>query len=247
MMKTASYTYGNESPAQELTLFLPDGEIKSVFVYIHGGGLVDGDKSHADVSAPYLTSRGIALATINYRMYPEAKYPDFIYDSALAVRWVVDNVCKVYGADKLYVGGSSAGGYISMMLCYDKTYLESVGLDMSAIAGYFHDAGQPTAHFTVLDKRGIDPRRVIVDETSPLYHIGAADKYPRCRFIISDNDMPSRYEQTMLVLSTLKHYGHSNYDHVVMHGDHCAYVTATDENGDGVLGKMIYDFIESAE
>lgn len=246
-MITKNATYGNDSPAQELTLYLPEKEVTSVFVYIHGGGLVDGDKSHADASAPYLTARGVALVSINYRMYPEAKYPDFIFDSALAVKWTKKNVCAKYGCEKLFVGGSSAGGYISMMLCYDKTYLESVGIDNSAISGYFHDAGQPTAHFNVLDKRGIDPKRVIVDETAPLYHIGTSDAYPRCRFIVSDNDMPSRYEQTMLVLATLKHYGHTNYDHVLMHGDHCAYVTAVDENGDGILGKMIYDFIESTK
>jgi hypothetical protein len=32
-----------------------------------------------------------------------------------------------------------------------KKYLASVGIDNSAIAGYFHYAGQPTAHFIVSD------------------------------------------------------------------------------------------------
>ena len=110
--------------------------------------------------------------------------------------------------------------------------------------GYFHDAGQPTAHFNVLKNSGVDPRRIIVDETAPLYHIGLEEDYPRMRFIVSDNDMKNRYEQTMLMMSTLKHFEFEKYDHVVMHGKHCAYCKAVDENGESVLGKMILDFIQ---
>ena len=149
--------------------------------------------------------------------------------------------------DKLYVGGSSAGGYLSMMLCFDKKYLASVGLDNSVISGYFHDAGQPTAHFNVLKYSGVDPRRVIIDETSALYYVGLEKEYPKMRFIVSDNDMKSRYEQTMLMLSTLDHFGYKGFDHVVMHGTHCHYCEKCDENGDGVLGKMVFDFIKSLE
>ena len=133
------------------------------------------------------------------------------------------------------------------MLCFDRSYLESVGLAPDAVDGYFHDAGQPTAHFNVLKFSGRDPRRVIVDETAPLYHIGKEERYPRMRFIVSDNDMKNRYEQTMLTLSTMKHFGYENCDCVVMHGTHCHYVGARDENGNSTLGKMIAEFIESAK
>jgi len=231
--------------AKTLDASIPDGKTEAVFMYMHGGGLERGDKGRNFESiAEYLAKKGIAYVSINYRMYPDAKYPDFIYDSAQAVAWVHKNMSELFGCDTLYVGGSSAGGYLSMMLCFDKKYLASVGLDNSAIAGYFHDAGQPTAHFNVLNNNGIDSRRIIVDETAPLYHVGLAEKYPPMRFIVSDDDMKNRYEQTMLMLSTLKHFEFEKYDHVVMHGKHCAYCRAIDENGDSVLGKMIFDFIQ---
>ena len=95
-----------------------------------------------------------------------------------------------------------------MMLCFDRRWLSAVGIDLSEISGYFHDAGQPTAHFNVLKYSGVDRRRVIVDETAPLYHIGVEESYPKMAFIVSDNDMKNRYEQTMLVLGTLRHFGY---------------------------------------
>lgn len=247
MTTNLDIAYG-ENEAQKLDIYLPDGEVSSVFVYFHGGGLSRGDKgSAAAVFGPYLTRRGVALISANYRMYPEAKYPDFICDAAQVVAWANKYMHEELGCDRLYVGGSSAGGYMTMMLCFDKRYLAAVGLDNSAIAGYFHDAGQPTAHFYVLKNSGEDERRVIVDETAPLYYIGLEAQYPPMRFVVSDNDMENRYEQTMLVLSTLRHFGYEGYDHVVMQGKHCHYCRKLDENGESVFGQMIINFIQRVE
>lgn len=238
--------YLGEDAAQGLDVYLPDGEVRAVFLYFHGGGIEKGDKQVGARFAPYLTERGIAIVSANYRMYPDAKYPDFICDAAAATAWTHRYMQSELHCDKLFVGGSSAGGYLTMMLCFDRSYLNNAGLDNSAIAGYFHDAGQPTAHFNVLKYAGVDPKRIIVDETAPLYHIGCDPAYPRMRFVVSDNDMKNRYEQTMLVLSTLAHFGHQNYDHVVMNGRHCAYLGKFDENGDNVFAKMVCEFIEEA-
>ncbi|MBQ8689727.1 MAG: alpha/beta hydrolase [Clostridia bacterium] len=244
MKKIEDIVYGSIEAAHKLNLYLPNCPVSSVFVYLHGGGLEAGDKSDADIFAPYLTERGIAVVSANYRMYPNAEYPDYIYDAAEVVAWADSYMRKELGCEKLYVGGSSAGGYLSMMLCFDRRYLASVGLDNSAVSGYFHDAGQPTAHFNVLKRKGVDPRRVIIDESAPLYYIGLENKYPPMRFIVSDDDMENRYEQIVLTLSTLSHFGYKNFDHVVMHGSHCEYCSKLDSKGEGVLGQMIYDFIE---
>ena len=180
-------------------------------------------------------------------MFPEARYPDFVEDSAAAVAWVKRHIGD-YGTSRgIFVGGSSAGGYLSMMLCFDPRYYKAVGLAPEDIAGYIHDAGQPTAHFNVLKYGGVDPRRVIVDETAPLYHIGALPAYPPMHFIVSDGDMQNRYEQTMLVLSTLKHFGQDAVSLSLMHGGHCAYCSpkknVRNEKGEYALGAIIRDFI----
>lgn len=244
MKKTENLVYGSDPERQTLDAYLPEGDVSAVFVYFHGGGLEHGSKQAAARFAPYLADRGIALVSAEYRMYPNAKYPDFICDAARAVAWANDFMREKLNCNRLYVGGSSAGGYLSMMLCFDRRYLAGAGLDPSCVAGYFHDAGQPTAHFNVLKYAGIDPKRIIVDETAPLYFVGLEKSYPPMRFIVSDHDMKNRYEQTMLMLSTLSHFGYQPVDHVVMHGKHCEYLGKTDENGDSLFGSMIFNFIQ---
>ena len=140
-------------------------------------------------------------------MYPNAKFPEFIEDSASAVAWAKKNMPLLCGCDKLYVGGSSAGGYITMMLCFDQKYLKAVGMSNSDIAGYWHDAGQPTFHFNVLRNEGYDPRRVIVDEHAPLYFVGLEKEYPtmqkfRDEFVV-DEELLGRL-RTMAVRDSVK-------------------------------------------
>lgn len=247
MKKIENIAYGSEDALQALDIYLPDTPVSAVVVYFHGGGLEVGDKACEEKEVSYLVERGVAFVNANYRMYPNAEYPDFIYDAAKAVAWANGYMRKELNCDKLYVSGGSAGGYISMMLCFDKKYLASVGLDNSVISGYFHDAGQPTAHFNVLKYKNIDPRRIIVDETAPLYYIGVEKEYPPMRFIVSDNDMENRYEQIMLTLSTLSHFGYEKFDYVLMHGTHCEYGKKFDGNGQSIYMQMIYDFIGSVE
>ena len=94
-----------------------------MFVYFHGGGLERGDKARQTALYQYLTDHGVAVVAPNYRMYPAAHYPDFLADSAKAVAWTLDHIGTYGTATKIYVGGSSAGGYISQMLCFDETWL----------------------------------------------------------------------------------------------------------------------------
>ena len=191
-----------------------------------------------------MNSHGVAVVSANYRMYPNAKYPDFLEDAADAVAWVFENIGKYGKINGIYVGGSSAGGYISQMLCFDKRWLANHGMKPTDITGFVLDAGQPTCHFNVLRERGIDTRRVMIDDSAPLYHIGADKEYPPMLVIVSDDDMENRYEQTLLVMSTLKHFGHTdNVKLQVMHSTHCAYIRKADEQGKSIFGKLISDFI----
>lgn len=243
-MKTFFDVVYNEKTKQCLDVYLPDAEEFAVLLYFHGGGLEAGDKSDPKVFFEYMISCGIAVVSANYRMYPDFKYPDFLYDASDAVAWVFNNI-KKYGKIKgIYVGGSSAGGYISQMLCFDEGWLFKHGIKTIDISGFIHDAGQPTVHFNVLRERGLDTRRVIIDDTAPLYHIDGTKKLPPMLIIVSDNDMKNRYEQTMLLVSTLKHFGHSEKVELkIMNGTHCAYVDAVDANGKSVFGKIVKDFI----
>lgn len=228
-----------------LDIYLPDEEAFPVFVYFHGGGLERGSKDKASFYEG-LAEKGIAAISANYRMYPSAVYPQFIEDAAAVVNWAEKNMPSYGKVTNIFVGGSSAGGYLSQLLCFDKKYLALYGIDADKIGGYVHDAGQPTTHFNVLRERGIDTRRVIIDEAAPIFHITENRDYAPMQIIVSDNDMKNRLEQTNLLVSTLKHFGYSEEKldfRFMKNSKHCSYVNLKD--GDKwAFADMIYEFIK---
>ena len=244
-IKNIFYTDAQDE-SRALDLYLPECEGFPVFMYFHGGGLEAGSKNGFNGMAEYFCQRGLAFISAEYRKLPGAVYPDFIEDAASAVAWTYENIALYGGNGKVFVGGSSAGGYLSQMLCFDPKWLGAHGIDCTSVNGFVHDAGQPTAHYNVLKSRGIDSRRVIVDESAPLYHVGMLEKYAPMLIIYSDNDMENRPEQTKLLVSTLNHfrYDMERVDVRMMHGKHCQYVGALDPDSKSKFARIIYSFIE---
>jgi len=238
------------NPERALDIYLPNTENFDTFIYFHGGGFVTGDKENpfAPPLSKYFTENGIAFVSANYRMYPSAAYPDFLWDAALAVSYVKKNIKDFGGSGRIFVGGTSAGGYLTQMLCFDKRWLNFYDVKVTDVAGFVHDAGQPTTHFNVLKERGFNRNRVVVDEAAPLYHVGEAESYPPMLFILADNDMKNRREQTELLLSTMRHF---DYDMtkvekvVVPDSTHSSYCCKLDDDGESLFAKIITKFIKS--
>lgn len=240
-LKNIYYT-DDKSDAQTLDIFLPD-DVKEkipVFIYFHGGGLEAGSKE--EIPPQSFIEKGVCVASVNYRMYPHHRYPDFIWDCAASVKWVMDNIGQYADVSGIYIGGSSAGAYLAMMLCFDSRYFATYNINMSKISGFVFNAGQPTTHFNVLRERGIDSRRCIIDEAAPLFHIEEYNNQPPMLIFCADSDMTNRYEQTMLLIGTLKHmnYPEENIQFEYLKGHcHCDYI-----NDDSLFANRIINFIK---
>lgn len=197
----------------KLDIYLPENAKQlPVYLYIHGGGLEAGDKTGVDAMAQKLTENGMALVSINYRMYPQYHFPDYLNDAAAAVQWVLRESGAYAAFSDLVVGGTSAGGYISMMLYFNPGYLANRGVAMQEIKGWFFDAGQPTTHFNVLKyDRGLDSRCVLVDDGAPLYYLRnayAVNTYaPHVYICCSSHDMVNRCEQLRVLHTAMLHFG----------------------------------------
>lgn len=110
------YAETDEQPL-ELDLYLPkDADTASpLLVWIHGGGWRAGSRKPPRLKA--ILNDGIAVASISYRFTDKATYPAQVHDCNAAIRWLKAHATQ-YGYDKerFAVAGSSAGGYLALMV-----------------------------------------------------------------------------------------------------------------------------------
>ena len=145
-----------------------------VVVFFYGGGWRSGSKGLYGYIGKMLARRGYVTVLPNYRIYPEVRYPVFLEDGALALRWVKDNAAHFGGdAGKVFVMGHSAGAHIAAMLATDPRWLAAVDLAPERdIAGLVGIAGPydfvPLRDQVLRDIFGGDR-----PETQPIYHAGA--------------------------------------------------------------------------
>ncbi len=81
-------------------------------VQVHGGAWVNKDRTDNDFIARAFAESGILVASIDFRMPPEAPYPASLADINLAVRWLKARA-RLYGSRPDWVGsmGTSSGGH----------------------------------------------------------------------------------------------------------------------------------------
>jgi arylformamidase len=108
-------------PAQRhrLDLYLPRGASGSipVLLFLHGGGFREGDPTlYGYLAQPFL-ERGIAFASVGYRLTPETYLPDTFDDVADAVAWCVQNFpSRGVDVERITLSGHSAGAILTAYL-----------------------------------------------------------------------------------------------------------------------------------
>lgn len=121
----------------QLDVFYPepstDGKKPPILIYIYGGGLTSGERT---LNAPldlvyrncgaFFASRGILTVIPDYRLAPQAVYPEPVEDIRDAFRYVVANLGEVGDASHVFLTGHSAGGtlLLSMFLSESPRFVE---------------------------------------------------------------------------------------------------------------------------
>lgn len=97
--------------------FFPKGAPRPLLVWIHGGAFMGGDKAENYAIWGELMKRGYAVATINYRLSGDAKWPAQITDCKAAIRFLRAHA-KDYNlaSGRVGVWGSSAGGHLAALV-----------------------------------------------------------------------------------------------------------------------------------
>lgn len=111
-------SYGPK-PSNTLDLVMPKtGEPVPLHVFIHGGYWQELSKRDSFFPAPNILSQGIAFATLDYTLTPNATMDEIVAECVAAVTLLMDTA-KYLGIDpqRVVLSGSSAGAQLAAMCC----------------------------------------------------------------------------------------------------------------------------------
>ena len=131
--RTKNVSYGS-AEHETLDIYRSDKpkEAAPVLLFVHGGSWDSGSKDIYKFLAEGFTRSGYDIVVPNYRLYPDAAFPNFLQDNANAVAYTQ----KAFPGRQIVLMGHSAGGYNVLMLGLRDEYLRAAGVNRcEAIAG----------------------------------------------------------------------------------------------------------------
>ena len=168
------------TPELKLDVYAPphvrQGARLPVVIFYYGGGWVAGSRGGYGFAGSAYAGQGFVTVVPDYRLVPGVRFPTFVQDSALAVKWTRDHVAE-FGGDpnRIAVAGHSAGAYNAAMMTLDPHYLRDAGVPAGTIKAAALLSG-PYDFYPFTEMRGRDalgqwPRPA---ETQPINFVTAA-------------------------------------------------------------------------
>jgi len=172
---TRDVPYGAH-PRQVLDVFRPaapfgGARAAPVMIFVHGGAFVRGDKRVSeeiyDNVLYYFARNGFLGLNAEYRLAPEARFPDGARDVAAAVAWAERHAAE-HGGDpsRIYVFGHSAGGTHVATFAFDRG---AVPERPQAVAGVILASARVRAD-VLPDNPNADAVRAYFGDDASLYH-----------------------------------------------------------------------------
>ncbi len=119
-------SYGTDV-ANSMDVYLPAGRSTSetpLFIYIHGGGWNNGDKSEILVFRNLIESafQGYAIISLNYSLYNintgTGQFPAQENDVMDAINYILSKTDEWNVSNKIILAGASAGGHLALLHSY---------------------------------------------------------------------------------------------------------------------------------
>ena len=220
-------TYGN---SQQLDIYIPSAAVTHplpLVIFVHGGGLTAGDK--ADINSVFLNalaSAGYAVASVNYRLAPQYKFPAQIEDLKSAIRYLRANE-QTYGINgsEIFAFGTSSGGELVALAAltgpnsqFDVGPYLNESSSITAAVDMFGPADL-TSYASYSDAQRVfggnqnnlvlaSPTHFVTANSPPILIIqGDNDtNVPKSQSIELYNDLAAAGDQTQLIL--VQHMGH---------------------------------------
>ena len=204
-----------------LDLYLPERpERAPLVVYVHGGAWRSGSKDRMPQAG--LLSSGFAIASVDYRLSPVARFPAQVYDIKAAIRFLRAKQQEYgYDARRIAISGSSAGGHLAALVGVTNGHQDLEGevgdhrgqsSDVQAIVSYYgasnlltileqstpHGLGVriPALQLLLGGQPEDDPE--LAKLASPIFHVDRAD--PPLLLLHGDQDPQMPVNQSIELL-----------------------------------------------
>jgi acetyl esterase/lipase len=152
----AGEAYGAH-PRQRVDVWAPrlqGAQPLPVVVFFFGGGWNQGSRGDYGFAGAAFAGENFIAVVPDYRLVPEVRFPTFVEDGALAVKWARDNAARFGGDPKrITLAGHSAGAYIAAMLALDPRFLKQARVDPKTIRAAALLSG-PTDFYPFTEARG---------------------------------------------------------------------------------------------
>ncbi len=113
-----------------LDVYIPSDRIQKrpVILWIHGGGLISGNKGQVSNYCKILASKGFVVVAIDYTLAPEGQFPTPLIQTNKALSYIVENANRFQiDTTNIILAGDSGGAFIAAQVAntiYNKEYAE---------------------------------------------------------------------------------------------------------------------------
>ena len=191
-----------------LDLYLPQAsKAPPLIVYVYGGAWRAGSKDSMPLSG--LLGEGYAIASVDYRLAPDARFPAQVHDIKAAIRFLRGNQDRYpYESRKVAIAGASAGGHLAAL-----AGVTNGNAELEGDVGPYLD--QSSAVQAIIAYFGASNLLTILDQSTPR---GLSVRKPALQLLLGGQ--PEQQRQLAILASPVSHVDRSDPPLLLLlHGD----------------------------
>ncbi len=175
-------------------------------IWIHGGAWRAGSRDNVPVLE--FLKHGFAIASVDYRLSPEARFPAQLHDLHAAIRFCRDHAAEYgFDADRFVLAGASAGGHLAA--------LTGVTSDVEELLGPSGSSPQTSSRVqAIVSFYGASNLQSILSQSTP--H-GLSVRVPALQLLLGGQ--PDERPQQARLASPVAHVDQEDPPLWLIHGD----------------------------
>lgn len=194
----------------KLDLYLPTIEPGTtrppVIVYVHGGAWRGGSRGNPPIAS--LTKQGFAVASVDYRLSPVARFPAQVHDIKGAIRFLRANAESLkIDTRSIAIAGASAGGHLAALVGVTNGHQELEG----TVGG---NAEQSSDVQAIVSYYGASNLETILSQSTP--H-GLSVRVPALELLLGGQ--PEEVAELAKLASPVTHLDQDDPPLLLLHGD----------------------------